>query len=113
MYHYCISVISNTRISIIFFSESLTDEKISAIDLVNDLAESRYPYVSYIEYHCYSEGMTIYLKAEVSLIKKKSLPKDFNFVEVKNADVFDNFSNFSTPSQDDTYQCEILFAAYA
>ena len=78
-----------------------------------DLADSRYPYVSYIDHHCRSEGIKLYLKAEISLIKNKHLPKDFNFVEVKNADIFVNFSNFRTPSQDDTYQCEIFFAAYA
>ena len=57
--------------------------------------------------------MTFFLKAEISLIKNKFLSKDFNFAEVKNVDMFVNFSNFSTPSQDDTYQCEILFGAYA
>ena len=57
--------------------------------------------------------MTFFLKAEISLIKNKLLPEDFNFAEVKNANMFVNFSNFRTPSQDDTYQCEILFAAYA
>ena len=55
--------------------------------------------------------MTFYLKAELSLIKNKNLPKYFNFVEVNNADMFLNFFNFPSPSQDDTYQCEILFAA--
>ena len=57
--------------------------------------------------------MTFFLKAEISLIKNKFLSKDFNFAEIKNANMFVNFSNFRTPSQDDTYQCEILFAAYA
>ena len=91
---------------LLFFSESLKDEMISAIDLVNDLVDSRYPYLSYIDYHCGSEGMTFYLKAELSLIKNKNIPKDFNFAEVKNADIFRNFTNFPAPSEDDTFNAK-------
>ena len=66
----------------------------------------RYPYLSYIDYHCGSEGMTFYLKAELSLINNKNIPKDFNFAEVKNADIFRNFSNFPAPSEDDAFNAK-------
>ena len=78
--------------------------------MVKDLATSPEPYLSYVDYNCGNEGLKFNLKAKISVNKKDSLPAYFN---VKNVDIFLNFSDFALPSEDENYQCQILYAAFS
>ena len=77
---------------------------------MKDLATSPDPYLSYVDYNCGNEGLKFNLKAKISVNKKDSLPAYFN---VKNVDIFLNFSDFALPSEDENYQCQILYAAFS
>ena len=75
--------------------------------MVEDLATSRDPYISYLDYNCQSDGMDFNLLAQISNISSQD-----NFL-VQDVSMHLNFSDFPVPSQDDTYQCQILYAAHS
>ena len=75
--------------------------------MVEDLATSRDPYISYLDYKCQSDGIDFNLLAKISNI---SLQHNF---QVQDVSMHLNFSDFPVPSQEDTYQCQILYAAHS
>ena len=88
-------------------SDSLSDVNFGLADVVEDLATSRNPYTSYLDYNCQSRGMNFILKAQISNI---SLQDHFH---VQDVTMHLNFSEFPLPSEDDTYLCQILYAAHS
>ena len=75
--------------------------------MVEDLATSRDPYISYLDYNRQSDGMDFNLLAQISNISLQD-----NFL-VQDVSMHLNFSDFPVPSRDDTYQCQILYAAHS
>ena len=75
--------------------------------MLEDLATSGDPYISYLDYNCQSDGMDLNLLAQISNI---SLQNNFH---LQDASMHLNFSDFPVPSLDDTYQCQILYAAHS
>ena len=75
--------------------------------MVEDLATSRDPYISYLDYNCQSDGMDFNLLAQISNISSQN-----NF-HLQDVSMHLNFSDFPVPSLDDTYQCQILYAAHS
>ena len=75
--------------------------------MVEDLATSPVPYVSHVDYQRQSRGMNFNLKAKISNI---SLQDPFHVSDVA---MHFNFTDFPLPSEDDTYRCQILYAAHS
>ena len=95
---------------LIFFKylpDSLSDVHIRLADVVEELATSRDPYISYLDYNCQSDGIDFNLKAQISNI---SVQGHFH---VQNVSMHLNISDFTLPSEDDSYQCQILYAAHS
>ena len=75
--------------------------------MVENLATFRDPYILYLNYNRRSNGMDFNLIAQISNI---SLQNNFHVHDIA---MHLSFSDFLLPSQDDTYQCQILYAAHS
>ena len=87
--------------------DSLSDVNIRLADVLEDLATSPFPNISNVDYNCQSRGINFNLKTQIS---NTSLPDHFHVSDVA---IYLNFSKFPLPNEDDTYQCQILYAAHS
>ena len=94
------------------FPESLDDVHILLIDVLKDLTFLPDAHVSYVEHHCARYQMAYNLTSKLELEKKSHLQMCFS-IEISQVNLVLNFSELPLPNQDDSYQCETLYKAYA